>query len=165
MLARNSWGTEDPESIKLEVGTNNFNHALLFDVEIIKVDKYSSPVKITDWYTKKSQLYLDYVQKEKLDRIAEKDKEIAEKDREIAKKDNEIMTLKREIDELKNQGGGARVPPSPPSPPPSPEVRRSEVPEFKTAFEGHTNWVRRLIVHNNILYSGSVDRTICAWQL
>ena len=32
-------------------------------------------------------------------------------------------------------------------------------------LQGHTDWVYCLIVHNNILYSGSSDKTIRAWQL
>ena len=32
-------------------------------------------------------------------------------------------------------------------------------------LQGHTNYVSCLIVHNNILYSGSWDKTIRAWQL
>ena len=32
-------------------------------------------------------------------------------------------------------------------------------------LQGHTNYVYRLIVHNNILYSGSLDNTIRAWNL
>ena len=32
-------------------------------------------------------------------------------------------------------------------------------------LQGHTRYVSRLIVHNNILYSGSCDHTIRAWNL
>ena len=32
-------------------------------------------------------------------------------------------------------------------------------------LQGHTHWVHCLIVHNNILYSGSSDKTIRAWNL
>ena len=32
-------------------------------------------------------------------------------------------------------------------------------------LQGHSGWVNCLIVHNNILYSGSNDRTIRAWNL
>ena len=32
-------------------------------------------------------------------------------------------------------------------------------------LQGHTGWMGCLIVHNNILYSGSGDRTIRAWNL
>ena len=32
-------------------------------------------------------------------------------------------------------------------------------------LQGHTDWVYCLIVHNNILYSGSSDNTIRAWNL
>ena len=32
-------------------------------------------------------------------------------------------------------------------------------------LQGHTNWVRCLIAHNNMLYSGSCDETIRAWNL
>ena len=32
-------------------------------------------------------------------------------------------------------------------------------------LQGHTDYVERLIVHNNILYSGSGDKTIRAWNL
>ena len=32
-------------------------------------------------------------------------------------------------------------------------------------LQGHTDYVYCLIVHNNILYSGSDDKTIRAWQL
>ena len=32
-------------------------------------------------------------------------------------------------------------------------------------LQGHTNWVMCLIVHNNILYSASGDKTIRAWKL
>ena len=32
-------------------------------------------------------------------------------------------------------------------------------------LQGHTDFVRCLIVHNNILYSGSGDNTIRAWKL
>ena len=32
-------------------------------------------------------------------------------------------------------------------------------------LQGHTQWVICLIVHKNILYSGSWDKTIRAWQL
>ena len=31
-------------------------------------------------------------------------------------------------------------------------------------LQGHTDWVRRLIAHNNILYSGSDDEAIRAWS-
>ena len=32
-------------------------------------------------------------------------------------------------------------------------------------LRGHASWVRRLIVHNNILYSGGNDEAIRAWKL
>ena len=32
-------------------------------------------------------------------------------------------------------------------------------------LQGHTDYVNCLIVHNNILYSGSYDKTIRAWNL
>ena len=32
-------------------------------------------------------------------------------------------------------------------------------------LQGHTDWVYCLIAHNNILYSGSDDKTIRAWNL
>ena len=40
-----------------------------------------------------------------------------------------------------------------------------ETNECITALLGHTRLVPGLIVHNNKLFSGSKDKTICEWNL